>query len=73
MQEYVNIREYLGGLIGQRLVDISQHDEEEWERDKTSYICLIFEDGSSVKFHVEEHAMDLDGPIAEGVTDVDGL
>lgn len=62
---YANIREYLGSLIGKRLMDVTQHDQEEWEEQGESYVCLMFEDGSSVKFPIGDHAFDLEGPVAE--------
>lgn len=47
---YANIREALGEFIGKRVVDITQHDADEWEQTRRAYILLLFEDGSVIKF-----------------------
>ncbi len=49
-EPYSTIREILGPLIGLKLVDITQHDAEEYAETKRSYVMLMFEDGSYVKF-----------------------
>jgi hypothetical protein len=51
---YATIRdkEFLGDLIGKRVVDITQHDEDEWSETGESYIMLMFEDGLFVKFPI---------------------
>lgn len=49
---YVNIRDMLGSFIGKRVVDITQHDEEEWRETRRSYVLLHFEDGSEMKFYI---------------------
>ncbi len=51
---FENIRDVLGPLIGQKLVDITQSDEEE-ERDFLPYVMFMFEDGSYVKFPMTKH------------------
>lgn len=50
MEMYANIRELLGIFIGKRLVDVTQHDKDEWDATKCAYILLMFDDGSAVKF-----------------------
>lgn len=52
MNDYANIREVLKNFIGKRLVDITQHDKEDWERDHNSFVCLMFEDGHTMTFPV---------------------
>ncbi len=47
---YVNIREILGELIGARVLDITQHDKEEFEATGESYIMLLFDNGCYAKF-----------------------
>ena len=52
--DYVNIRQIIGNFIGKRLVDITQHDKEEWEKNKESYVMLMFDDGNYMKFIIGE-------------------
>lgn len=49
-ETYATIREILGSFVGKRLVDIAQHDEDEWEESHSAYIDLMFEDGSLIRF-----------------------
>lgn len=49
---YSNIRMILGPLIGKTLVDITQHDKEEFAETKESYIQFHFEDGLYVKIPI---------------------
>lgn len=49
---YANIREMLGELIGQRVVDITQHDEEDWRARGESFVCLHFEGGGTLTFPI---------------------
>lgn len=46
-----DIREILGPLIGRKLLDITQHDNAEEEG---SFIQLLFDNGSYLKFPVGE-------------------
>lgn len=47
---YSTIRQYLGGFIGRRIVDITQHDEADWRADEKGFVMLMFEDGSVLQF-----------------------
>jgi hypothetical protein len=47
--DYSNIRQIIGDLIGHRLVDITQHDKDEFEETRESYIMLHFDNGGYVK------------------------
>lgn len=49
---YSNIREIIGELIGKRLIDITQHDKDEWEATREWYVMLMFEDGSYLQFPI---------------------
>lgn len=49
---YSNIRQILGSLIGRRLVDITQHDKEEFEETQQSYIQFHFDNGEYVKIPI---------------------
>jgi hypothetical protein len=51
---YSNIRQILGPCIGKRVVEITQHDEAEWKENHDSYVMLMFEDGSTLKFPVQD-------------------
>lgn len=47
---YSTIRKVLGHMIGKRIVDVTQHDQEDWDERGESFIQLMLEDGSYVKF-----------------------
>ena len=50
MSDYANIREILRNYIGQTLVEITQHDEEDLAAGRDSFVELMFENGSTLKF-----------------------
>lgn len=50
--DYSNIRESIGKFIGRRILDIVQHDKDEWEADKRSYVQLLLEGGDSITFYI---------------------
>lgn len=58
---YSNIRhpDMLGPFIGKRVVDITQHDKDEWEETQQSYVQLHFEDGSYIKFPVGDEPFEI--------------
>ena len=49
MADYTTVRDILGNFIGQRLITITQHDEEEYNETREAYVMLMFEDGGSIK------------------------
>ena len=55
-EEYVNIRDILKPVIGQKLVEITQHDDAEFAAGKDSYVMLMFESGTTVKFNIADNA-----------------
>ena len=55
---YANIRDILGQFVGQRLVDITQHDEEEWEAGREAYICLMFERGGTLTVPIGDDGLE---------------
>ena len=57
-EDYANIRQLLGDFVGKKLVDITQHDQEEWEEYHESYIQLMFEDGTFIRFPVTDEGFD---------------
>lgn len=55
---YSNIREFLGHFIGQKLVDITQHDKEEWDNGQEAYVCLMFDSGHTMTFPITDLGFD---------------
>lgn len=51
---YSNIRQILGLVIGKKLVDITQHDKDEFRETGQSYIQFHFEDGIYIKIPIGE-------------------
>ena len=56
--EYANVRQFLGHFIGRTIVEITQQDQEEWEATKQSYIMLMFDDGTFIKFNVGDEGLE---------------
>lgn len=54
--EYSNIRneDLLGPIIGQRVLEVTQHDKSEFEENGESRIYLHFENGYTVSFPIED-------------------
>lgn len=59
---YANIRdaELLGPFVGQRIVDITQHDKDEYEETRQAYIALHFENGQTLKFPIGDAGFDIE-------------
>ena len=55
---YANIRQILSGYIGRTIVDITQHDEDEFAVTKQSYVMLMFDDGKTLRFPVGDDGFD---------------
>ncbi len=51
-EPYANIRSILGNAIGKTIVDITQHDADEFAADGRCYIVLMFDTGDYLKFYV---------------------
>ncbi|MCI0725032.1 MAG: hypothetical protein L0338_39620 [Acidobacteria bacterium] len=50
-ENYVTIREVLGDLIGQKVIDITQHDEEDWDPEiGIGFVYLQFDSGDCLRF-----------------------
>ncbi len=60
--DYINIRQILGHLVGQRIVDVTQHDESEFTEDGKSYVMFMFDSGDTVKFFVGEDGFSYSEP-----------
>lgn len=59
---YSNIRQILGHAIGQTIVDITQHDRDEFDEDGYSYVMLMLSHGGYIKFFIEDSGfVDNDG------------
>ena len=48
-ENFQSIRNVLTNFIGQKVVDITQIDDDEWENGDHPYIMLMFENGSTLK------------------------
>lgn len=61
---YSNIRdpELLGPVLGQRVVEITQHDAEDFAKTGESRIYLHFENGYTVSFPIDDAGFDVAGP-----------
>lgn len=61
-EPYANIRDIdqLGSLLGQRVIEITQHDEEDFREDGASFVCLHFENGTTVTFPIGDDGFHVD-------------
>lgn len=48
---YSNIREIIGDVIGRTVMDVTQHDEDQFN-EEGSFVQLHFDDGSYLKFPI---------------------
>lgn len=62
-ENYANIREHIGHLIGRTIEDITQHDFDEWEESGSSYVQLLLSGGDYVKFFVGPDALEYSEPV----------
>lgn len=62
-EPYVTIRSssLLGDLIGQKVVDITQQDEDEYT-DRGAFIEFFFENGTSIRFPVHDCGFNIYNP-----------
>lgn len=51
---YANIRQILGNAIGKRIIDITQQDREDFERDGRCFVMFMLEDGCYIRFDLGE-------------------
>lgn len=54
MADYITVRDQLQEFIGQRLVEVTQHDEEEYRETGEAYIMLMFENGAVMQITLRE-------------------
>lgn len=59
-EPYANIREVLGILLQQRVIEITQHDPEDWAASRDSFICLHFENGVTLRIPVGDEGIHLE-------------
>lgn len=43
----------LGPCLGERIVDITQHDRDEYDADGEAYVCLHLGNGYTIRFPVQ--------------------
>jgi len=60
-QQYATIRQIIGSVIGRRIVDVTQQDQDEWDETRQAYVMLHLDDGSSLKFPVGDEGFEHDG------------
>ena len=55
-ESYANIRDgsLLGPILQQRIVEITQHDEEEFHETGEGFVCLHFENGYTLRLAITE-------------------
>lgn len=68
-KDYTSVRDpnVLGPIIGARVVDVTQHDQEDFQEDG-SRVFLHFDNGYTVTFRIGEDGFDVEG----GDSDEDG-
>jgi hypothetical protein len=52
MTDYSNVREFLGRFIGQRILDITQQDEDEFKEDGETRIYFHMQNGEMISFPI---------------------
>ena len=60
MDNYVTVREKLGWVVGRKVIDITQQDEEDFRDSGEAFVALMFDDGSLIKFPVEKRAITIE-------------
>lgn len=65
--EYATVRLLLGSFIGSTLIDISQHDYEDFERDGKGFVMLHFSNNRAIYIGLDGKPMayDSDEPTVE--------
>lgn len=77
-EHFQNIRGVLGNFIGQKVIDITQIDDDEWKNGDHPYLMLMFENGSYLKlyccgmgFEFLDAVTGLEMPLAMPGTDIE--
>lgn len=58
---YETVREFLGPAIGQTILEITQHDADEWREEKRSYVQLHLSGGGSITFPISDDGVSYEG------------
>jgi len=56
-EEYSTIREILGEFIGTKIIEITQHDQEYFQRTGRSFVDLMLDSGDVLRFYVEDQGL----------------
>lgn len=60
---YVTVRKLFGSFIGDRILDITQQDEDDFKRDGEAFIQFFFESGRAIKVVIgEDGEIEVDEP-----------
>ena len=51
-EEYANIRGIIGEFVGQKVLDITQHDEEYFKRTGRSFVDFMFDSGDVLRIYI---------------------
>lgn len=55
----MTVRDQLAEFIGQRLIEVTQHDPDEYRSDHHAYIMLMFENGAVMQISLREGEIDV--------------
>lgn len=71
MKNYATIRdrEHLGSVIGRRLSDVTQHDEQEFKETGKAFVSMHFENGVTVMFPVGDEGFEVDDDLITDTLD----
>lgn len=66
----LNVRDsdVLGQIIGRRVVDVTQHDEDEFQETKRAFVAIHFDNGMTVEIPIGDEGFDVEaiGPEFDG-------
>lgn len=54
-----NIRDVIGYLVGQRIIEITQQDDDEFVPGGPSQVLFHMEDGTTVRFWIDDAGFDI--------------
>lgn len=54
MEEYSTIRDVIGEIVGQSVVDVTQHDKEHWDQTGESFVEFLFANGATLRFVIAD-------------------
>lgn len=55
--------EFLGPIIGAKVLDVTQHDKAEWLEEGISYVMLHFDNGYTIRVELDdEHPLTISPP-----------